>query len=115
MQMVRFAIVGGLVALSYILLYLGFLALGMAQPFANGIAFLLAVAFQYAGQSLFTFGKPMRDRAQGGRFLVMIGLGLLTAAIVTGVIAPKFELSDAIAALAVTLILPIQNLSLIHI
>lgn len=109
MQFLRFAIVGSLVALTYILLYLAFLALGMPQLPANALAFLTAVGLQYAGQSWFTFGKPMKDRAQGFRFGVMIGLGLLTAGIITGIFAPAFNLSDAIAAVIVTVVLPFQN------
>ena len=109
MQFLRFAIVGSLVALTYILLYLTCLALGMPQMPANALAFLTAVGLQYAGQSWFTFGKPMKDRAQGFRFGVMIGLGLLTAAVITGFVAPTFNLSDAIAAIIVTVVLPFQN------
>ncbi len=109
MQFVRFAIVGVLVALSYIGLYLMFLALGVPQVLANAAAFLLAIMIQYIGQGRFTFGKTLRDRDQALRFVAMVGLGLLTAAIITGLIAPVTGLADWLAAAAVAVVLPIQN------
>lgn len=109
MQLFRFALVGGIVALTYIALYLLFLAVGMPQIAANACAFLLAIAVQYVGQGRFTFGKRLKDREQGLRFVVMVSLGLLTAALITGWIAKIVGLSDAIAALIVTVVLPVQN------
>jgi len=109
MQFVRFAFIGGLVAVTYLLLYLLFLSLGFAQLLSNALAFLIAVAVQYIGQSMFTFGKGLKDRVQGIRFVTMIGLGLLTATLITSFIAPYFGLRDAVAGVIVTLVLPLQN------
>jgi putative flippase GtrA len=109
MQLVRFAIVGAVVALAYMAGYLALLALAVPQPLANAVAFLAAVALQYVGQAGFTFRRPVRDRAQALRFAAMVGLGLMTAAIITGWAGPQLGLSDWMAALAVTLILPVQN------
>lgn len=109
MQLLRFALVGGLVALAYVAGYLLLLALSVPQMLANGAAFLGAVALQYLGQAGFTFRRKIADRAQVLRFIVMIGLGLVTATAITGWLAAPLGLSDAGAALAVALILPVQN------
>ena len=106
---VRYAIVGVSVAALYVALYAGFLALGMAQMLANGLAFLLAVAMQYFGQAGFTFGAPWRDGAQGMRFGVMISLGLVSSAVITGLVGPAFGWPVLAASGVVTLVLPIQN------
>lgn len=109
MQALRFAIVGGTVAICYMAAYLALLALGMAQPLANALAFLGAVALQYLGQALFTFRAPLRDRAQITRFAAMILCGLLTAALITGPLANAIGLPAWLAALAVMALLPVQN------
>lgn len=107
--LLRFALVGAAVAALYLLLYAGFLAFGVAQLLANALAFLTAVAVQYLGQAGVTFDAPWRDGAQAGRFGVMIGLGLATSTIITGIIGPSLGLSTPAAAIAVTLVLPVQN------
>jgi len=109
MQLLRFAIVGGLVAASYIAFYLVLLSMSVAQPLANATAFLLAVALQYVGQASFTFRQQLADRDQIVRFVCMIGLGLATSAVITGILAPLLRLGDLVAALVVTVVLPVQN------
>ncbi|NNE51438.1 MAG: GtrA family protein [Sulfitobacter sp.] len=107
--MVRFALVGVGVAGLYVLAYLVLLHLGVAQALANALAFGLAVAVQYIGQAAFTFDRKLADSWQFLRFSVMIGLGFLTSALVTGWIGPHLGLSDGVSALMVTVILPLQN------
>lgn len=109
MQIMRFALVGVTVALVYISLYVGLLALGIPQVISNALAFMIAIGVQYIGQGRFTFGQKLKDRDQATRFIVMVGLGLLTASIITGLLAPAIELDDWIAAAIVTVVLPIQN------
>lgn len=108
-KIVRFFVVGGGTALAYVLLYLGFLALDVVQVAANGIAFLLAVVLQYAGQSVFTFGQPLKNYNQICRFCVMVGLGFVASAIITGPIALMSGLTAWAAAAIVTVLLPVQN------
>ena len=108
-KLVRFAIVGGGTALAYILLYMAFLAVGLPQVVANGVAFLLAVILQYAGQAAFTFGQPLQDRKQISRFCVMVGLGFVSSALITGPISLMVGLTPWVAAAIVTVLLPIQN------
>ncbi len=108
-RIIRFALVGTTVAALYILLYAGFLALGLAQVLANALAFLMAVAVQYLGQAGFTFDAPWRDSAQALRFIAMIGLGLLTSALITGALGPALGWHTLISAAVVTLVLPVQN------
>ena len=105
----RFALVGILVAALYVLLYLGFLAAGLPRWAANTLAFVLAIIAQYGGQAQFTFRKRLNDGGQLLRFGVMTGLGFVTSALITGVLAPAAALDDWVAAVAVTLILPVQN------
>ncbi|WP_299780887.1 GtrA family protein [uncultured Roseobacter sp.] len=109
MHVLRFALIGGLVALVYFLLYLGFLQLGMARGFANGLAFLLAICLQYVGQAGFTFGKRLDDPQQVLRFVVMVGLGFVASGLITGVIGPALGIADWVAAATVTVVLPVQN------
>ncbi|WP_299153560.1 GtrA family protein [uncultured Tateyamaria sp.] len=108
-KILRFTCVGATVALLYIALYLGLLALAFAQPVANSTAFLLAVAVQYAGQAAFTFRAPLKDGPQITRFVAMIGCGLLSSALITGIAQPALGLPHWGAAVIVTLVLPIQN------
>ena len=115
MPIVRFALIGGFVALAYFLLYLGFLQLGMARGIANGLAFLLAICLQYAGQAGFTFGKRLDDPQQMLRFAVMVGLGFVMSGVITGLAGPAFGLADWIAAATVTIVLPVQNFILMTI
>ena len=108
-RIIRFGFVGASVAVIYIVLYMGFLALGWLQPFANAAAFLLAVAVQYVAQAGFTFRARLGDGGQVVRFGWMIGCGLLTSAIITGLLAPVKGISPAMAALIVACVLPVQN------
>jgi putative flippase GtrA len=105
----RFALVGVSIAALYVLLYLLFLQIGIHQGGANAMAFVIAVAVQYAGQARFTFAKQLADPAQILRFGAMTGGGFVTSALLTGYIAPALALDNWIAAVAVTLILPVQN------
>jgi len=105
----RFALVGIAVAALYLVLYAALLAMGLPRPVANGLAFLLAVGAQYAGQAAFTFEKKLRDRPQAKRFGVMIGLGLCTSLVITSVFGPTFGWSDLASAMVVTGVLPVQN------
>ena len=109
MQLARFALVGTTVALVYVAGYLLLLEVGINQPLANALAYLIAILAQYLGQAAYTFDKPINDRTQIGRFIVMTGLGFLTAAAITGQIGPFLNASNWAAAVVVILILPIQN------
>lgn len=109
LKLLRFAVVGATVAGVYIALYVAFLAVGLPQMAANGIAFLLAVAAQYFGQAWFTFRAPLADPVQVLRFGIMIGAGLATSALVTGGVGPALGLPHWGAAALVTVILPVQN------
>ncbi len=105
----RFALVGVLIAGLYVVLYLAFLHVGMPRGAANVAAFGLAIAAQYSGQAAFTFQKDLADPAQMLRFGVMVGCGLITSALITGLVAPALALDDWFAAAAVAVILPVQN------
>lgn len=107
--LLRFAVVGAGVALCYVLLYLGFQALGLAQSVANVLAFLIAVSGQYVAQTTWTFRRPLALPSQVGRFVVTIGLGLLVSALITGSLGPMLGWADWLAAAVVTVVLPVQN------
>lgn len=107
-QVLRFGVVGVGVAALYVLLYLALKPV-MAQPLANGLAFLIAVVAQYLGQTLFTFRKPLAVPDQIGRFIAMIAAGLAFSALITGWAGPAIGLVDWLAAAVVTIWLPVQN------
>jgi len=104
-----FALIGVGVAVLYVVLYLAFLRSGLVQGAANALAFGIAVTVQYAGQARFTFHRQLNDPPQILRFGLMIAGGFFTSALITGIVASHFMLATWIAAIAVTVILPIQN------
>lgn len=108
-QFLRFAVVGTVVAVLYVLMYLAFLALGLTQPVANFLAFLVAVSVQYVGQTWWTFRKPLGRPEQIIRFGCTIGLGFLVSAGITGVLGPMLNWPDAVSAAVVAVVLPVQN------
>lgn len=108
-RIISFALVGVGIALLYVALYLAFLRVGLGQGAANALAFGLAVIVQYAAQARFTFSRQLRDSRQLLRFGVMIAGGFVTSAVITGLVAPYLLLAPWIAAIAVTVILPVQN------
>lgn len=108
-QLIRFGTVGVAVALTYIGLYLTLVSAGMSHLVANGMAFSQAIVLQYACQSAFTFHRPLADKTQILRFAVMISVGYITSALITGPLAKAIDLAAWQAALAVTVILPVQN------
>ncbi len=108
MQILRFGVVGVVVAALYVLLYL-LLQPVLSQPAANALAFLIAVGVQYLGQTLFTFRRPLAVSAQIGRFTAMIGAGLLMSALITGWIGPQLGWPHWMSAAMVTVVLPVQN------
>ena len=112
-KFVRFSVVGLATAASYTLLYLGFLALGVAQVVANGSAFLIAVVFQYFCQAAFTFERKLYDVNQIIRFSVMVWFGFLTSTLITGPMTTLFGLPDWTAALLVIVYLPLQNFTIL--
>ncbi|MFW2543252.1 GtrA family protein [Primorskyibacter sp. 2E107] len=105
----RFALVGATVAGLYIALYITLLWVGLPIIVANAAAFVVAVSFQYLAQARFTFAKPVGDTRQVLKFTVMVGIGFMTSAGITGFLGPKLGLSHGVSALLVTIILPIQN------
>lgn len=107
--LVRFAIVGVTIAAIYVLVYVALLRLGTPGLWANGLAFAIAVAAQYAAQTLFTFRTDLANPQQAMRFAAMIGTGLVTSTMLTQWIAPAMGLPGMVAAIIVTIILPVQN------
>ena len=108
-RMLRFAIVGTTVAGLYVLLYVGFIALGLIQPLANALAFGVAVIVQYVGQAWWTFRQPLAQPDQIFRFVCTISLGFLVSALITGQVGPALHWPDVIAAAVVAVVLPVQN------
>jgi len=109
LRLLRFAAVGTGVAGFYILCFLALEAAGLHRITANAAAFLAAVALQYLGQTVFTFRRKLAVPDQIARFAAMIGLGLLVSAGITAWIGPALGWAGWVSALAVTLILPVQN------
>ena len=108
-EVLRFVLVGGAITGFYVVAYTALSALGLSAALANSIAFGSAIGLQYVGQTIFTFRRDLMDAAQAVRFGIMVGLGYLMSAIITGLIAPAFGWPAAIAAIFVAIVLPIQN------
>lgn len=106
---VRFAIVGVVVAAVYIVLYLMLLAVGLRPVMANLVAFFLAIILQYVGQTVWTFQRPLAVPDQLGRFLVTIGIGFLTSSLITSILGPALGWENWTSAAIVTVVLPMQN------
>ncbi|UWR95397.1 GtrA family protein [Phaeobacter inhibens] len=108
-QLIRFAIVGVSVAAIYVLLFLGFLQIGLAAGVANALAFGLAVLVQYVGQTVWTFRQRLGQPDQVLRFGCTVGLGFVTSALLTGVIGPMLGWPEWLAATTAAVWLPVQN------
>lgn len=108
-RILRFATVGGAVAVLYVGLYVAFLTAGLPQAWANGAAFALAVCVQYVGQTWWTFRRPLAVPDQARRFACTVGFGFLTSGLITGLAGPALGLSDTLSAAIVAVVLPVQN------
>lgn len=111
-RFIRFAVVGTVVAIVYLFIFLSLRNLGFSPVFASSASFLIAVIIQYLGQTAWTFGHSVRKPLHAVRFAVMVALGAMLAAAITGAVAPALGLSDTIAGVAVVLILPIFNFTI---
>ena len=77
-QLVRFAIVGSLTAGLYVaLLWLMITPVGLATLPASVIAFVLAIAFNYALHKVWTFGNTEAHGRTGPRYGAMVLGGLV--------------------------------------
>lgn len=114
-ELLRFALVGGSVAVAYVVAYVLLLNLGMAVVMANAVAFGLAIVLQYFGQAVFTFRRTWSEAGQMARFATMTGLGFVVSCLITAGLAPVAGLSALQAAMIVAVWLPIQNYVLMKI
>jgi len=105
----RFAVIGAGVAAYYMVAYLGLLYLLNSPWVANFLAFGTAILIQYVGQTAWTFGRPLAVPSQFGRFMCMIGVGLIVSTAITGFVGPRFALSEMASAALVVVVLPILN------
>lgn len=108
-HLIRFAIVGVTVAALYVMLYVGFLSLGLAIWAANALAFGIAVLVQYVGQTAWTFRQQLGKPDQMLRFGCTIAFGFLTSVFLTGGLGPFLGWQDWISASVVAVVLPVQN------
>ena len=113
-QGMRFVFVGLAVASLYVVLYALLESLGVPHATANVVAFLSAILFQYAAQTLWTFKKRLDERGQWLRFIVMISVGLVFSTWVTSSAAPNLGLKPLIAAGIVAVSLPAINFILMR-
>ncbi|MEM6638083.1 MAG: GtrA family protein [Pseudomonadota bacterium] len=108
-QMLSFALVGGVTALTYAGGYMVLREVGVSAVLAATLSYLAAITLQYFGHSGITFRKNPRDRGQLLRFLVLNGAGLATAVAITLVLTQYFGAEDWMASVAVILVLPVMN------
>lgn len=108
-QIIRFAVTGVSVAMFYVVSYVVLVRVGLPLALANVIAFTSAVVIQYIVQTFWTFRRPVRNAAQGLRFLVTVGIGLVYSTTVSSVLAPHFGWPAWLAASSVAVTLPGLN------
>ena len=106
-QVIRYAFVGTVVALIYLVIFYCVQAVGQMSPVvSSSLAFLLAVMVQYVAHAAVTFRRPLRDRTQAVRFASTIAMGLAFSVLVMGYLAPSWGVRDDLAALIVVAAVP---------
>ncbi|MEO0995549.1 MAG: GtrA family protein [Pseudomonadota bacterium] len=108
-RVLRFAVVGVTVSALYAGLYALFRWAEMTPGIASPLAFGLAVIWQYIAQSLWTFSAGIASGSQAARFVATVSMGAITAALVSGLIAPAIGAPEAVAILAVMGLTAAQN------
>ena len=111
-RVVRFLTVGGAVAVTYAVLFLGLLEVGATRWQANGVAQTASISLQYLAHTLWTFESGLRDPRQQGRFLGVIGFGFAYGFAVTTWLSPAMGWPDEVSAALVVFLLPVFNYAL---
>jgi putative flippase GtrA len=107
---VRYALVGLLVAAAYLALFLLLRRItSLPVGIVSGIAFIAAVVLQYWAHATFTFERNLRDRVQAARFAVTVGVGFALSTLFVGWVAPSLGICELCALGVVTVTLPILN------
>lgn len=109
LEPVRFAIVGGLTALIFVVLVWAAAQAGIGSVLVTAGAYGAAIAFQYLGHAKFTFRRKAAEAFQAGRFLAVNALGLAFSVLLVDFAAPNLSMSRSVAAFAVIVTLPILN------
>ena len=108
-QGIRFAIVGVLVAVIYVVGYWLLLELNFAIPLANAISFSLAVLVQYVLQSTWTFQRTLMAKRQWLRFAALVSIGFFYTVVLTSIVGPTFGWPGWMAATFSAVTLPFIN------
>lgn len=108
-RLFRFGVIGFLVAGIYVLGFAGLSALGLAPFTANTIAFLIAVAVQYVGQTVWTFRSKLLNGRQSTRFMATIALGVVYSSVLTALVGPALGWQPVVSAGIVAVTLPAIN------
>ncbi|MDA0182389.1 GtrA family protein [Solirubrobacter phytolaccae] len=106
----RFAIVGGLAAVTYFVLSLGLATAGLAIQLAMVIAYPAALLVHFSGQRWFAFasaeGFALAWRQQAGRYItigvIQLALSLLITTFVPSLIGVDERIVYAVATVALT-------------
>lgn len=108
-RLIRFGVIGFVVAVIYIALYTLLYHAGVTPLVANAIAFSTAVLVQYVGQTLWTFKRALWNGQQSVRFFATIGLGVVYSSLFASVVGPAFDWRPWFAAGFVAVTLPVIN------
>lgn len=110
-KLIRYSLVGLLVAFVYMSLYLILYYLFRFSNFySNFISFFVAVMAQYYFQTVFTFRQQLKDLNKIARFLLTVTVGYLVSQFITGFMVPRGIVSEYFGLALVVLLLPILNL-----
>ena len=108
-RLIRFGVIGILVAAVYVVLYTAFFHAGLTPFISNSMAFSTAVCVQYLGQTLWTFQRQLWERKQILRFLSTIIVGMFYSTIIVSYVAQAADWRPWFAAGFVAVTLPILN------
>lgn len=108
LQLLRFSIVGTLVAFIYFVLFV-ILSISLSPFLANTIAYLSAITFQYFAQSIWTFERNAFDGTQILKFAATMVFAYMVATLVTTFVGPSLDWPSYIAGGVVVVVLPVTN------
>ena len=108
-RLFRFAVTGAGLAVLYVVSYVALVRAGLPLFAANLCAFVTCVIIQYVVQTFWTFQRPVRDAAQGVRFALTVGFGLIYSSLISSAFAPYFAWPPWVAACVVAVTLPVFN------
>ena len=110
LRLVRFGIIGGSSALVYAANLLALVHFfGTGSMMSSAVAYLIAIPVSFLGQKYFTFQSQGAVRRELSAYLVLQGINLVAAMLVTYVVVDVFGMSHIIGILAVIVVVALLS------